>query len=632
MATATLTSLLTDIDVDGTGNPTKFGGGNSPSVDTDMFTQGVRCYSCGMSGGIGAASPTMADFSGSYKAFTSHDFAGEHLHIAIRCLYRAFEAGGIGVLLGDGTNFGEWKIEGASYGGGWLYAVLNCDHTTGTPVVAPDYNDGAAPDMSAITQIGMVINNSTDKGEAFIQNNYWDAVRRTTTGGNNGIRVTGGTTGDRLLLSDISAADGDATRYSIFQKGNILQGELYLGFSASTIYLQDSLQTVIFKDFIPTLDSTYYRVIGNDATTGVTNIDLTDIVWKGVSVAVPFDFDMSGLGTGDTGIFLRNTWVFGNLLKFNSLNTVDGCTFSECSDINPNGITFTECSFNNSDALTLTVANDKVSGGATNTHNTLINVAFMTTNDATKIENHAFDNTGGVGHAIEITAIGSWNFTGNTFSGYGADETSSSAIYNNSGGAVTLTILGGGGTPTVRNGTSATTTIVAGAVTTTVNAVTTTGAAITGAVIQLRPSDNTGDLPYQESVTITRVTTTATVAHTAHNLASNDWVIISGAVQSEYNQMRQVTVVDANSYTYTVSGTPLSPATGTIIATAVLIYGTTTGTGTLSDTRTFSVDQPVTGYARKSTATPLYQQAPINGIVSSTSGATFNAVLVDDEG
>lgn len=67
------------------------------------------------------------------------------------------------------------------------------------------------------------------------------------------------------------------------------------------------------------------------------------------------------------------------------------------------------------------------------------------------------------GHAIEITTPGTYTFSGNTFSGYGADGTTDAAIYNNSGGAVTLNITGGGDTPTVRNGAGASTTIVSGA-------------------------------------------------------------------------------------------------------------------------------------------------------------------------
>jgi len=76
------------------------------------------------------------------------------------------------------------------------------------------------------------------------------------------------------------------------------------------------------------------------------------------------------------------------------------------------------------------------------------------------IEDCAFTSVGS-GHAIEITATGTHDFFGNTFTGYGADSSTDAAIYNNSGGLVTLTLGDGDPTPTIRNGAGASTTISA---------------------------------------------------------------------------------------------------------------------------------------------------------------------------
>jgi hypothetical protein len=65
---------------------------------------------------------------------------------------------------------------------------------------------------------------------------------------------------------------------------------------------------------------------------------------------------------------------------------------------------------------------------------------------------------------------------------------------------------------------------------------------------------------------ITRSSTTATVTATAHGFTTGDQVNIRGAVQTDYNGDFIVTVTDANTFTYTVSGSPATPATGTIIA------------------------------------------------------------------
>jgi hypothetical protein len=65
---------------------------------------------------------------------------------------------------------------------------------------------------------------------------------------------------------------------------------------------------------------------------------------------------------------------------------------------------------------------------------------------------------------------------------------------------------------------------------------------------------------------ITRASTTATVTATAHGFTTGDQVNIRGATQTDYNGDFIVTVTDANTFTYTVSGSPATPATGTIIA------------------------------------------------------------------
>ena len=68
------------------------------------------------------------------------------------------------------------------------------------------------------------------------------------------------------------------------------------------------------------------------------------------------------------------------------------------------------------------------------------------------------------------------------------------------------------------------------------------------------------------SVTIASSGSTATVTETAHGRATGDSVTIAGANQGAYNGVKTITVVDANTYTFTVSGSPASPATGTIVA------------------------------------------------------------------
>jgi uncharacterized phiE125 gp8 family phage protein len=70
------------------------------------------------------------------------------------------------------------------------------------------------------------------------------------------------------------------------------------------------------------------------------------------------------------------------------------------------------------------------------------------------------------------------------------------------------------------------------------------------------------------SLTQTGGTATATV--TNHGYITGEYVIIKGATPDGYNGDHQITVVDANTFTYSVSAALASPATGTIKSS--LIY------------------------------------------------------------
>jgi hypothetical protein len=69
----------------------------------------------------------------------------------------------------------------------------------------------------------------------------------------------------------------------------------------------------------------------------------------------------------------------------------------------------------------------------------------------------------------------------------------------------------------------------------------------------------------QTVTTLTRSSTTAEATVTAHGYTTGDQVNIRGADQDDYNGDFIITVVDPDTFTYTVSGSPATPATGTII-------------------------------------------------------------------
>jgi len=123
---------------------------------------------------------------------------------------------------------------------------------------------------------------------------------------------------------------------------------------------------------------------------------------------------------------------------------------------------------------------------------------------------------------------------------------------------------------------------------------------------------------------------TATVTHTGHGLATGDFVFIEGADQDEYNGAFEIEVLTADTYTYTVGGSPTSPATGTIKATGGYFNTLTNAGGIVTDSRTISADQPVTGRARLSTSPDLYKSSPINETVDKDNGLSVTVYLIPD--
>jgi len=72
------------------------------------------------------------------------------------------------------------------------------------------------------------------------------------------------------------------------------------------------------------------------------------------------------------------------------------------------------------------------------------------------------------------------------------------------------------------------------------------------------------------SLTESSGTATATTS-ASHGLATGDWVTIAGAVETDYNGTVQITVTGGTTFTYAVSNSPSTPATGTITATQAYV-------------------------------------------------------------
>jgi len=178
--------------------------------------------------------------------------------------------------------------------------------------------------------------------------------------------------------------------------------------------------------------------------------DFTQIIFD--DAATEFSLDtvtFTAIGTNNPGILrINNAATTGSIASCNFNNigntflnsnvTINGTNWIGCDLVYQSGSTLAGCGLVNTTAISSSLISD--------------NPGLISTTDFTG---------DGTNHGIEITTAGSYTFAGNTFTGYGADETFSSSLYNNSGGQVTMSITANGDVATVRNGPGATTLVVA---------------------------------------------------------------------------------------------------------------------------------------------------------------------------
>ena len=388
-------------------------------------------------------------------------------------------------------------------------------------------------------------------------------------------------------------------------------GLVQFGSSTNAVLFDDSDKTILLRE--------HPHVTSNFNTWEVQNasstVNFTRITVQALGTTSPGRWVTTDNATMTwTACSFIDMGVFG----FNTNATINGCLFLRCAAVTHGG----------ADMSNSSVSDPNVTA---NNSGLIYNVAADPDGE---MDNMEFTMGSTSTHAIEFGTSSPTTMTlrGCDFSGYGSTNNANDSTFHfkRTAGSVTLNLVSCTGNASYRTD-GATITIVQDPVTTTVKAVDTTGTAVSGARVLLEASDGTGPLPFNDSVSITQTGGTATVSHTAHGFSTNQYVVIRGANEEGYNKVAQVTVSDANTYTYSVASGLSSPATGSPVATGVLVYGTTSGTGEVSDTRTLSTAQPVDGWVRKSTSSPLYKTSLLTGTVSATAGASFTAVMISDE-
>lgn len=552
------------------GEFTGYATGGTPAVDTDYPVQGTQHLSATMTK-TGLCS--IAVDNGANITWTSGwaFFVWGTFLPAAACQPDA--NGGLQVLVGaDLSNFRAWYVGGNDFGrypyGGWQnFAVdpqVTAQATTGNPGTSYRWVGFGVDVATAVARgnpIGM------------------DAVRY----GRGSLIITNGdvTNGYGTFLGAASTNDTSANRWGLLtlQAGSFLwKGRLSLGTDATAVDFRDSNRNIVV-DNTRRVTSAFNLIEVRNASSRVdwTNINITALgtVAKG---------DFTQVAAADVNF---DTCVFTDMGVFTFLSSaaIVGCTFRRCSEVAGGGAPFTACTFSAS------------------TGQSAISVTNLS-----QVSDCSFVR-GATGHAVNLGTVSatttmSWNCT---LSGYAGTDgsTGNEAIRVNvaSGQTLTINVASGASTPSIYNTGTGTVNVVAGLVTTTITVRDViNGDPLTGARVFLYAANGTGDMPYQDSVTIANSGTTATVTHNAHGMQTGDKVWIRGASHAANNGVFTITVTNANTYTYTLPSAPGSSPTGTITSTWVAIYAITDSNGQVTMSRSFSTSQPITGWARKATA------------------------------
>ncbi len=514
---------------------------------------------------------------------------------------------GMEFFMHDGTDTAFWVVAGIdTYAGGWKNQVLNCDLTP----------DSGSFDKTIVEQWGLRFNRTSAPRN--VDNTWVDYLRH-----GDGYFATGGTSGDEIDLTEIEAVDF-ANGYGIIDQVQGIYyawGKITIGDGATTTWFEMIGNVLVFSDAL--VAAGLYGFIGVGSGCRI-NVDKSVIISAGSGDNTRFviDLDDSGLVSGAiTDTFINRA----STSAFKSGQTITGTTFDDCGQITHGGATMNGSNVTNSDVA--------AGSGA---------VLYNESADPDgEMDDMSFSQGATAHSAIEFGTAVTSNITlrGINFTGFGSTDDVDGAVFKflTTSGSLNLSLVGctTDGTFSVDDSIgSLTVTVVIDPVTTTIHVTDNTDADLQNAVVIFEASDNTGDLPFEESVTIARASTTATVTHTGHGLIVGNKFSLKGItdkVEDNSGTQTVVTAAEADTYTYTTTDSGSTSYTGAIISTGVVLEGTTDVNGDIADTRTWSGNTDLVGVVRKATGAPFFKDFPIAGTVDTTNGLVINVKMQLDQ-
>lgn len=420
-------------------------GWNQGTSVTTFFAEASACVA------VGNNAPEQIYYTGTAQNATSTLIYVYGFNNGLQNLWTNTANPPVGLLIGDGTNTVSFNMAGDDrkvfvHSDGptaWQNMVLDTDMISTLVTNNRSTNRSGtvgALNVASLTQFGGDYE-SLSKALGGGYNMATDIIRI----GNDGLRITGGTTGDRgtflqIAIEDRSTAANKAhgVLRELVTDVYGCQGPFTFGGPTETSWFAEEDIVFVFENRDIADDKYYFNVEGGS---GATHFSLVNSTVKTAGPGASCNFSIGGAANIDSLIItgtgfaaLKNDITFGT----NVAHQVSGCSFVGCGQVYPGTVQF----FNNTIQAPTNVLGGLVlgSGGTAN----MSDLAFISS---------------GTGHGVYIDTPGTYTFEGWTFSGYGASETADAAVYNNSGGAVTINITGGGDSPTVRNGTGATTAV-----------------------------------------------------------------------------------------------------------------------------------------------------------------------------
>lgn len=319
----------------------------------------------------------------------------------------------------SGTNFGHWYVvPTVFYKGGFITKVI--DPTRNFDVTGGTFSAGGNPaQLNNITNMGIVATTTTSIMGSF--NNI--QLDQFTIG--LGIRADAGTVGTPNTFELVRAQDEDSNFWgwwSSTQGAVIGKGKLFIGPETGTA-------TSVFTDVA-------FKVI---FASELVALDFYEIVMRGANTQV--DWNLASIGAADPSVARWSLTVDGTITSFSDTNGV--WTGSRTVTLSPES-TLTGTTL--IDGVQVVHNDATMAGAAFLSPSTASGVAYITTDNMSNVSDCSFESAG-TGHAIEITAAGTYTFQGHEFgSGYNGTGNNAAVWFNPVGGTgdLIINVTGGG--------------------------------------------------------------------------------------------------------------------------------------------------------------------------------------------